>query len=124
MAALFADSCCVAITSFISPYRADRRLARKLHEEKGLAFVEVWVDVGVEEAERRDPKGLYRKAREGVIKEFTGVSAPYEEPEGAEIVIRSGEVGVEEAVGRIVGYLDEKGFLKKGEMQEGGLVEQ
>ncbi|MCJ1434038.1 Bifunctional 3'-phosphoadenosine 5'-phosphosulfate synthase 1 [Xylographa pallens] len=112
VAKLFADSCSVAITSFISPYRADRALARKLHEQAGLPFVEVWVDVSVAEAERRDPKGLYKKAREGVIKEFTGVSAPYEEPEGAEVVVRSGETSVEEAVVQIVGYLEGKGLLK------------
>ncbi|MCJ1400702.1 Adenylyl-sulfate kinase [Xylographa trunciseda] len=114
VAKLFADSCAVAITSFISPYRADRALARKLHEQAGLPFVEVWVDVSVEEAERRDPKGLYKKAREGVIKEFTGVSAPYEEPEAAEVVVRSGETSVEEAVVQIVGYLEGKGLLKVG----------
>ncbi|MCJ1384298.1 Bifunctional 3'-phosphoadenosine 5'-phosphosulfate synthase 1 [Xylographa soralifera] len=112
VAKLFADSCSVAITSFISPYRADRALARKLHEQAGLPFVEVWVDVSVAEAERRDPKGLYKKAREGVIKEFTGVSAPYEEPEGAEVVVRSGETSVEEAVVQIVGYLEGRGLLK------------
>ncbi|MCJ1388638.1 Bifunctional 3'-phosphoadenosine 5'-phosphosulfate synthase 1 [Xylographa bjoerkii] len=112
VAKLFADSCAVAITSFISPYRADRALARRLHERAGLPFVEVWVDVSVAEAERRDPKGLYKKAREGVIKEFTGVSAPYEEPEAAEVVVRSGETSVEEAVVQIVGYLEGKGLLK------------
>ncbi|MCJ1419068.1 Adenylyl-sulfate kinase [Xylographa parallela] len=114
VAKLFADSCCVAITSFISPYRADRALARKLHADAGLPFVEVWVDVSVAEAERRDPKGLYKKAREGVIKEFTGVSAPYEEPEAAEVVVRSEETSVEEAVVQIVGYLEEKGLLTVG----------
>ncbi|MCJ1479582.1 Bifunctional 3'-phosphoadenosine 5'-phosphosulfate synthase 1 [Lambiella insularis] len=111
VAKLFADSCTIAITSFISPYRADRALARKVHEKEGLAFVEVWVDISVEEAERRDPKGLYKKARDGVIKEFTGISAPYEEPEDAELVIRSEKTSVEEAVVMIVGYLEEKGLL-------------
>jgi len=111
----------VAITSFISPYRADRALARRLHEEEreGVPFVEVYVDVSVEEAERRDPKGLYKKAREGAIKEFTGVSAPYEEPVRPEVHIRSEETGVEEAVRQIVGYLDGKGYLRRVE----GLVE-
>ncbi|KAL8719838.1 MAG: hypothetical protein Q9181_008009 [Wetmoreana brouardii] len=123
VSALFADSCTVAITAFISPYRNDRALARTLHEEKGLVFVEVWVDVDVEEAERRDPKGLYKKARSGEVKEFTGVSAPYEEPEKAELRIRSKEMGVEECVKRIVDYLEQRGLLAKGEVQEGGLVE-
>lgn len=79
----------------------------------------MWVDVSVEEAERRDPKALYKKAREGVIKEFTGISAPYEVPEAAEVVIRSGETSVEEAVVMIVGYLKEKGLLEvRGEEGE------
>lgn len=94
-------------------------MARRLHEERGLPFVEVYVQVSVEEAERRDPKGLYKKARTGEIKEFTGVSAPYEEPENAEVVIRSGEQGVEEAVKVILRYLDEKGLLKLKRVEEG-----
>lgn len=81
--------------------------------------MEVYVQVSVEEAERRDPKGLYKKARAGEIKEFTGVSAPYEEPENAEVVIRSGEQGVEEAVKVILRYLDEKGLLKLKRVEEG-----
>lgn len=116
VARLFADSATVAITSFISPYRADRQLARELHaksgphkdDTEGLPFIEVWVDVPVEVAEKRDPKGLYAKARRGEIKEFTGVSAPYEEPENAEIHIKSAETTVEEAVQKIVEYLNEK----------------
>ena len=122
VALLFADSCSVAITSFISPYRKDREVARKLHKEAGLAFVEVWVDIGVEEAEKRDPKGLYAKARRGEIKEFTGVTAPYEEPEEAEVVIRSERTSVEAAVRQILEYLNDNGLLER-EQQEGGLVE-
>jgi adenylylsulfate kinase len=118
VALLFADSCTIALTSFISPYRKDREVARRLHEERGLAFVEVYVQVSVEEAEKRDPKGLYKKARAGEIKEFTGVSAPYEEPENAEVVIRSGEQGVEEAVKVILRYLDEEGLLKLKRVEE------
>ncbi|KAH2936826.1 hypothetical protein KXW15_002601 [Aspergillus fumigatus] len=93
VAKLFADSANIAITSFISPYKADRETARKLHEvptpgeETGLPFVEVYVDVPVEVAEKRDPKGLYKKAREGVIKEFTGISAPYEAPDNRSLRI-------------------------------------
>ncbi len=80
--------------------------------------MEVYVQVSVEEAEKRDPKGLYKKARAGEIKEFTGVSAPYEEPENAEVVIRSGEQGVEEAVKVILRYLDEEGLLKLKRVEE------
>ena len=111
VAVLFADSCTIALTSFISPYKKDRQLARELHQRRGLGFVEVYIKCSVEEAEKRDPKGLYKKAREGVIKEFTGVSAPYEEPDSAEIVIESATTGVEEAVKQIVQYLEERSML-------------
>ncbi|RMZ83896.1 hypothetical protein DV737_g1453, partial [Chaetothyriales sp. CBS 132003] len=117
VAKLFADSSTIAITSFISPYRADRDLARQLHEnssaggEHGFPFVEVWIDVPVEVAEKRDPKGLYKKAREGKIPEFTGISAPYEEPLKPEIHIKSHETSVEDAVKIIVEYLEGKGYL-------------
>ncbi|KOS21221.1 Adenylyl-sulfate kinase [Escovopsis weberi] len=118
VAKLFADSATVAITSFISPYRADRDLARQLHAQTGqddepIPFVEVFVDVPLAVAEQRDPKGLYKKARAGEIKEFTGISAPYEEPESPEIVIKTHESSVEECVAQIVGWLTEKGYLAK-----------
>ena len=121
VAKLFADSGTVAITSFISPYRADRDTARSLHavptpgEEKGLPFVEVYVDVPVDVAEKRDPKGLYKKARDGVIKEFTGISAPYEAPLQPEVHVRSHEISVEDSVAQIIAYLDSKGYLPKKE---------
>lgn len=119
VAKLFADSSTIAITSFISPYRADRDLARELHAQTGgsddesIPFVEVHVDVPLEVAEQRDPKGLYKKARAGEIKEFTGISAPYEEPANPEIVIKTHEKSVEECVAQIVAWLSEKGLLKK-----------
>ncbi|KAH8425943.1 adenylyl-sulfate kinase [Aspergillus melleus] len=117
VAKLFADSASIAITSFISPYRADRDTARALHEvptpgeDTGLPFVEVYVDVPVEVAEQRDPKGLYKKAREGVIKDFTGVSAPYEEPLKPEVHIKNVDLPVKDAVAQIIKYLDEQGYL-------------
>lgn len=114
VALLFADSCTITLTSFISPYRADRLLARALHEARSISFIEVYIQVPLSVAEERDPKGLYAKARKGEIKEFTGVSAPYEEPEKAEIVVNSGETGVEEAVAQIVVYMKEKGLLERG----------
>ena len=77
-----------------------------------MPFVEVWVDVPVEVAEQRDPKGLYKKAREGKIPEFTGVSAPYEEPLRPEVHVHSEKTSVEDAVRMIVSYLEEKGSLK------------
>ncbi|KAJ1898382.1 Adenylyl-sulfate kinase [Kickxella alabastrina] len=102
---LFADSSTIAITSFISPYRSDRDSARKLHQDAGIPFVEVFADVPVSVAEERDPKGLYKKARAGEIKEFTGISAPYEAPESPEIHIRTDQKSIAEAVEQIFAYL-------------------
>lgn len=110
-----ADSCTIALTSFISPYRSDRLLARTLHHSRSIPFVEVYIKIPLAVAEARDPKGLYAKARKGEIKDFTGISAPYEEPEDAEIVIRSESTGVAEAVAQIVEYLQGKGLLGKVE---------
>ncbi|MEC3920136.1 adenylyl-sulfate kinase [Nocardia sp. CDC160] len=87
VAALFADAGVVAIVSLISPFRAERREARKLHDGKHLPFREVFVDTPLEECELRDPKGLYKKARAGELPEFTGVSSPYERPEFADLTI-------------------------------------
>ncbi|KAI0828382.1 adenylylsulfate kinase [Hypoxylon sp. FL0890] len=118
VAKLFADSSTIAITSFISPFRADRQLARDLHtaasqgsEDEAIPFVEVYVDVPIEVAEQRDPKGLYKKARAGEIKEFTGISSPYEAPESPEIVIKTHENSVEECVALIVKWLEEKKLI-------------
>ncbi|KAF2691222.1 adenylyl-sulfate kinase [Lentithecium fluviatile CBS 122367] len=118
VAKLFADSSTIAITSFISPYKADRAVARDLHAQTAnsadepLAFIEVHVDIPVEVAEARDPKGLYKKARAGEIKEFTGISAPYEAPENPEIKIESDKTSVEDAVRAIVAELEKRGLLK------------
>ncbi|KFH42682.1 Adenylyl-sulfate kinase-like protein [Hapsidospora chrysogenum ATCC 11550] len=121
VAKLFADSSTIAITSFISPYRADRDLARQLHAQPSghaddadepLPFVEVFVDVPLEVAEQRDPKGLYKKARAGEIKDFTGISAPYEEPTSPEITIKTHEKSVEECVAQITQWLADKGYIK------------
>lgn len=119
VAKLFADSSTIALTSFISPYIADRKVARDLHESSGgqggdapLAFVEVYVDIPIEVAEQRDPKGLYKKARAGEIKDFTGISAPYEAPEKPEVVIKTHENSVEECVAQIVKYLQEKELIQ------------
>ncbi|KAI1633397.1 Adenylylsulfate kinase-domain-containing protein [Biscogniauxia mediterranea] len=119
VAKLFADSSTIALTSFISPFKADRQLARDLHEAAGsqqpgddpIPFIEVYVDVPVEVAEQRDPKGLYKKARAGEIKEFTGISSPYEAPENPEIVIRTHERSVEECVADIVAWLEAKDLI-------------
>ncbi|KAK1968833.1 adenylylsulfate kinase [Colletotrichum eremochloae] len=117
VAKLFADSSTVAITSFISPYRADRQIARELHAQAGqnnddaIPFIEVFVNVPLEVAEQRDPKGLYKKARAGEIKDFTGISAPYEEPLDPEIVIRTDKSSVEECVAQITNWLIKEGLI-------------
>ncbi|GMG19964.1 unnamed protein product [Ambrosiozyma monospora] len=108
---LFADACLISVTSFISPYRADRDEARKLHESAGLPFVEIYVDVPLEVAEKRDPKGLYKKARQGLIKNFTGIDDPYEAPEKPEIHLNTAESSVEECVQIIVKYLTDKKII-------------
>ena len=100
------------MASFISPYAADRELARKAHEAGGLAFYEVWVNTPVEECEARDPKGLYKKARAGEIKGFTGIDAPYEAPEDAALVLTTKDATIEQCVQQVLDFLVEKGFLR------------
>lgn len=111
VAKLFADSGFITMTSFISPYRKDRDLARKIHKEAGLCFIEVFVDTAIEVCEQRDPKGLYAKARKGEIKGFTGIDDPYEPPLNPELVINSGELTPLEGSMKILGHLVEKGHL-------------
>lgn len=91
------------MAAFISPYKADRDKARELIEEG--RFIEVYVKVSIEVAEHRDPKGLYKKARAGEIKEFTGISAPYEEPTNPELVIDTDEVNLEKSTKMVLDYL-------------------
>jgi bifunctional enzyme CysN/CysC len=93
-AALLTEAGVVALVSLVSPYRADRDAARAVHAERGLAFAEVWVATPLEECERRDPKGLYVRARAGELPNLTGVGAPYEEPASPELTIRPGDDGV------------------------------
>lgn len=110
VAKLFADSTSVALTSFISPYKADRKQARDIHDAAGLPFVEVYVDVPIEVAEKRDPKGLYKKARAGEIKDFTGISAPYEAPEVPEVRVTH-EDSIEQSVDKVIDYLKEQKII-------------
>ncbi|WP_428908301.1 adenylyl-sulfate kinase [Niallia sp. Krafla_26] len=105
VAKLFVDSGQVVLTAFISPFKADRELVRNLLEDK--EFIEVYVKCPIETCEERDPKGLYQKARQGVIKEFTGISSPYEEPENPEIIVESHLNSIEESVEKIISYLKE-----------------
>jgi adenylylsulfate kinase len=108
VAKLFADSGIVTITSFISPYKADREKVRKLHETAGIGFYELFIDVSIEVAEKRDPKGLYKKARAGEIKGFTGIDDPYEVPTSPDLHIRSDLLTIPEAVKEILNFLKAK----------------
>jgi adenylyl-sulfate kinase len=109
VAKLFTDCGVLAFTSFISPYRADRAAARALFAPGD--FVEVYVAADVSTCEGRDPKGLYKQARAGKIPEFTGISAPYEEPEAPELVLDTSKQSVAESVSGLVAYLEGKGYL-------------
>src|SRR3954467_2587666 len=106
---LFTDAGVIAITSFISPYKKDRDAVRA--SMKPGEFIEVYVNVSLAAAEKRDPKGLYKKARAGEIKGFTGIDDPYEAPEKAEIVIDTETMKPEVAAERLFRYLEERGFL-------------
>ena len=109
VAKLFADAGLVTMTAFISPYRKDRDNNRNLLEEG--EFIEVFMKVSLPEAEKRDPKGLYKKARAGEIKEFTGVSDPYEVPEHAEIIVDTETQEPEESAAQIIAYLEERRLI-------------
>ncbi len=109
VAKLFSDCGIITMTAFISPYLKDRDRARELLK-KG-EFVEVFLKVPLEIAEERDPKGLYKKARAGEIQEFTGISAPYEEPLDPEIIIDTSEKNIQESTDIIYNYLKEKGVI-------------
>jgi adenylylsulfate kinase len=111
IAKLFVDSSVIALSSFISPYRADRDRVRELHAESNFAFIEVFVDCSLAEAEARDPKGLYKKARAGEIKNFTGIDDPYEAPTEAEIHLHTDKMTLEEEVDVIMAYLEQHGFI-------------
>ncbi len=113
VAKLFVDAGCMALSSFISPYRADRDQVRALHEAAGMDFIEIYVDCSLATAEARDPKGLYKKARAGEIKNFTGISDPYEEPTKPEIHLHSDKQSLAEEVEIILNVLRERGIISK-----------
>ncbi len=106
---LFVDAGVVTTTAFISPYRKDRDFCRQLVGEG--KFIEVFVKASVEICEQRDPKGLYKKARAGEIKGFTGIDAPYEEPLNAELVLDADTMTIEQEVEAVLDYLKEKKFI-------------
>ena len=106
VAKLMADAGIVVFTAFISPYREDRDTVRTLFE--GDHFYEVFVKCSLEECEKRDPKGLYKKARAGIIKNYTGISSPYEEPLAPELVVDTEHLTIEESVNQVIDFLCEK----------------
>ncbi|MHB8257417.1 MAG: adenylyl-sulfate kinase [Acidiferrobacterales bacterium] len=118
MAKLFVDAGVIALTAFISPFRADRQRVREIVGESD--FLEIYCRCSLEECERRDVKGLYAKARAGVIREFTGVSSPYEEPLAPDLVIDTERQNLEEAVERVCGLLAERGLIARRAGQGAG----
>ena len=113
VAKLFGDAGVISLSSFISPYEVDRDEVRQLHDQAGLEFIEVFVDCSLEEAEKRDPKGLYKKARAGEIKNFTGIDDPYEAPTNAEIHLKTDEMTVTQEVQIILDHLEDNGFIRR-----------
>lgn len=109
VAKLFVDSGTIVLTAFISPFREDRTQVRDILEAD--EFIEVFVSCPIEECEKRDPKGLYKKARSGEIKQFTGIDSPYEEPEKPEIVVSTHLDSIEECAEQVIQYLKEKQFI-------------
>lgn len=110
VANLMLDSGLIVLTAFISPFREDRRIVRRMLKE--TEFIEIFIDVPLSECERRDPKGVYKKARAGEISNFTGIDSAYENPENAEIVIKNFDVSVKDVANEIIQFLERGGYLK------------
>jgi adenylylsulfate kinase len=113
VAKLFVDAGIVTLAAFISPYQEDRDRIRALVDDK--EFIEIYVKCDLEECARRDPKGLYQKVKQGVIKGFTGIDAPYEEPEAPELIIETNQSTVEASAEKIMDYLLKGGLLSNEE---------
>jgi len=111
VAKLFADCSVVTMTSFISPYRKDRDGVRALHEAAGLPFIEIHVATPIETCEQRDPKGLYKKARAGQLKQFTGIDDPYEAPSKPEFTIDATHVSPQDAALQLITYLQKREII-------------
>ena len=108
---LFVDGGVIVLSSFISPYLVDRQIVRELHEADNMPFIEVFVDCSLEAAEERDPKGLYKKARAGEIKNFTGIDDPYEAPEAPEVHLHTDQQSLEEEVEYLLDLLEKQGLI-------------
>lgn len=109
VAKLFVDAGIITIASFISPFRSDRRLVRELVDPD--EFIEVFVSAPLELCEKRDPKGLYKRARAGEISHFTGIDSPYETPEREHIILDTSELTAEQSADQLIGYMIENGFI-------------
>ena len=108
IAAMFCDAGLVSLVTFITPFKDDRKKVRAL---LGESYVEVYVKTSLKVAERRDPKGLYKKARKGLIKHFTGIDSPYEEPDNPELVLDTEKYSAKECAEKVYGYIKRKGFI-------------
>ncbi len=108
---LFVDSGVIVLSSFISPYSNDRDTVRKLHQDNDMPFFEIFVDCSLEEVEKRDPKGLYKKARSGEIKNFTGIDAPYEAPSHPDLHLNTDSQSLETEVDLILELMEKNGLL-------------
>src|SRR3989442_151915 len=111
VAKLFADAGLITMTSFISPYRKDRDNVRALHAAGNLPFIEIFVNTPIGTCEQRDPKGLYKKARAGELKGFTGIDDPYEEPLKPELCIDATNTSPQQAALTLLEYLEKQGIL-------------
>lgn len=118
VARLFADAGLVCITSFISPFTKDRQNARKIHEAAGLPFFEIFVDAPLNICESRDVKGLYKKARAGEIKGFTGIDSEYEKPEASELVLKTNIASVSECIQQVVELLQAQNIVPQGSVKD------
>lgn len=107
---LFADSGLIVLSAFVSPFAKDRAQVREL--QRNQEFIEIFVDTPLEICEQRDPKGLYKKAREGAIPNFTGISSPYEAPDDPEIHIKTAEMSIEDAAQQVIAYLRTHNYIK------------
>ena len=110
---LFVDSGLIVLTAFISPFKSDRQIARSLVDY--AEFIEIFIDTPLEVCEQRDPKGLYKKARDGAIKNFTGIDSPYEAPEEPQIHIKTDDCSIEGCVDIVINHLVKFGYIKSDE---------
>ncbi len=106
---LFVDAGLIVLTAFISPFKSDRQIARSL--VKYDEFIEIFIDTPLEICEQRDPKGLYKKARDGAIKNFTGIDSPYEPPEEPQLDIKTDKNSIQKSVDKIIDYLIKYGYI-------------